>query len=211
MLASYARLLSAPTLLMLLAACSSNPAPAAAAVAAKPAKAASALPPSAPPATSAGAFTLVKGSETNPITNCASILKPADVADIITGGEYTLNRDSMTSQSGQGCEIGIGASFSAFLEISSSKRTRQLWDSIASTVPHRPLAGLGDAAYETGSQESNVPGASETDVVAIKGDVDCNVELIQRSGPDGEKAVVPKTHDEIVKRLAGLCEKFFAR
>lgn len=168
--------------------------------------------PTAGPAAKSGAFKLVEGSENKPVTNCESIFAPPDVVDIITGGEYTLNRYSMSSHHQiEGCEIGIGTSFTAFLDISSGKVTRASWDAITNSIPHRPLAGLGDSAYEIGPEKSNVPGATETSVGAIKGDTDCKVELIQSGGPAGAQAVVPKTHEEIVKRLAGLCEKIFAK
>lgn len=160
--------------------------------------------------TNSGAFKIAKGSEDKTVTICESIFTPSDFANIITGGEYTLLRYSMTShRDGGGCGISADAGFTAFLDISSDKSTRQRFAAFG--IDRRAVTGVGDVAYEWGPEKSNIPNATETTLAALKGDTDCFVSLIQHDGPIGANSVVPKSHDEIVKRLSGLCAKIFAK
>jgi hypothetical protein len=134
-----------------------------------------------------------------------------DVRDILTG-KATINHYSMSeSAPGEGCAIGVAGKGFAHIDISVREGDIQSYQNLIFFVPkpHIPMPGIGDEAFGTTTQKSNIPNAKETDLFARKGRLQCIAQL-HRSNGDGEKLVIPTTDDAVAASLGALCKKLFA-
>lgn len=134
-----------------------------------------------------------------------------DARDILTG-KATVNHYSMSeSTPGEGCAIGVAGKGFAQIDISMREGDLQSYQNLIFFVPkpHTSILGIGDEAFSTGTKESNIPNAKETDLFARKGRLQCIAQL-HRSNGDGEKLVIPTTDDAVAAKLGVLCKKLFA-
>ncbi len=147
-----------------------------------------------------------------PPTPCDGDLSPQDAAELIHG-TVSVNHYSMQgSMPGEGCELGAGQSFSAFIDIALKKSAQQFYSTMLQfNTKHSPLPGVGDDAVSFGTVESNIPDAKEINIMARKGDWVCEAELIHKNGPIGDKAMVSANDDDNAKKLGALCNKLFAK
>jgi hypothetical protein len=141
---------------------------------------------------------------------CDKELSVDDVQGILTG-KATINHYSMSqSTPGEGCELGVTGNGWAFVDISIRQGDLQSFQNLLFFVPppRKSVPGVGDQAYGAPTKDSNAPDAKETDLYALKGHLQCLVQL-HRSKGDGEKLVIPATDDAIAAKLGGLCNKLF--
>jgi hypothetical protein len=134
-----------------------------------------------------------------------------DFNEVLPVASTIIHYSMASSGPGEGCEVGNGNKFDAFIDIAVKKSSAQIFTSIAAYEPKKkPLGGVGDEAFDMGTQESNVPGATETNIYARKGAMTCNVSLIRHNGEPGDKAVIVAPRDELLIKLGALCNKVFA-
>lgn len=146
-----------------------------------------------------------------PPTPCDGDLSVKDAADLINV-PVSINHYSMSAtQPGEGCELGAGQSFSAFIDIAVKKPPSPYFANMMQLGgPHQSLPGVGDEAVSYPSADSNIPDAREIRVMARKGDWVCDAELIHKNGAAGDKVLVSSSDDENAKKLGALCNKLFA-
>ena len=145
-----------------------------------------------------------------PPTPCDKELSTKDAADLVSG-PISINHYSMSASTpGDGCELGEGKAFTAFIDIAIKKGGSPYYTMLTQgNTGLKPVPGVGDGAATTGTIESNIPGGKEIDVFAHKGDWICIAELIHKSG-DGDKTLVSASDDENARKLGALCAKLFA-
>lgn len=152
-----------------------------------------------------------------PPTPCEKDFSARDTADILTGPPK-LNRYAMNAALGEkenGCALGTPDAFIDFsihAKAPPSGDNKQVYETLTSL--HDPkgmfLSGVGDRATWFDVQDSNVPGMSEFDTIAIKGETICMADLHFRKGAVGEKAITPARGEVLAKKLGALCNKSFA-
>ncbi|MEP6483979.1 MAG: hypothetical protein ABJB01_05975 [Rudaea sp.] len=146
-----------------------------------------------------------------PPTPCDNELSVKDAADLINV-PVSINHFSMTaSRAGEGCELGSGSGFSAFIDISIKKADRPRYASLVQfATKAAPLPGVGDEAISEPTTDSNVPNAKELAIVARKGDWVCEASLIHKNGVAGDKVLISTNDADNAKKLGALCNKLFA-
>jgi hypothetical protein len=146
-----------------------------------------------------------------PPTPCDKELSVKDAVGILAG-TATINHYSMSaSKHEEGCEFGVtGAGGFAMVDFAVKDAGPQFFQNmlLLGSKNRKPLPGVGDEAYNFGSMDSNIPDATETDIIARKGALTCIVQLHRAKA--AEKLVIPANDDEIAKKLGGLCDKVFA-
>ncbi|WP_347260574.1 hypothetical protein [Rudaea sp.] len=156
-----------------------------------------------------------KGSTPTP---CETDFSARDAAEILTGST-ALNRYAMNAALGEaenGCEFGDGngalIDFAIRAKPPMQGDNRQQYKTLTSFLQPKgvPFAGVGDQAVWVDVHDSNIPGMSEFDTYAIKGEVICLADLHFRKGTQGEKAITPARGEELAKKLGALCNKSFA-
>jgi len=151
-------------------------------------------------------------------TPCETDFGAGDAAQILTGST-ALNRYAMNAALGEaenGCEMG---GENAFIDFSIHTKSpmqgdqKQVYQTLASYLQPKgvPFAGVGDKAVWVDVHDSNVPGMSEFDTLAIKGEVLCQADLHFKKGPDGDKAITPARGEALAKKLGALCNKSFTK
>ena len=146
-----------------------------------------------------------------PPTPCDGDLSVKDAAELINV-PVSINHYSMAATApGDGCELGAGQAFSAFIDIAIKKPPPQFYSNMLQLGgPHKPLPGVGDEAISFASVDSNIPDAKEIDIIARKGDWVCQANLIHKNGKTGDTVLVSTNDDENAKKLGALCNKLFA-
>ena len=146
-----------------------------------------------------------------PPTPCDGELSVKDAADLINV-PVSINHYSMVAtMPGDGCELGAGQSFSAFVDIAIKKPPQQFYANMLQLGgPHKPLPGVGDDAISFATADSNIPDAKEIDIIARKGDWVCQANLIHKNGATGDTVLVSTNDGENAKKLGALCNKLFA-
>lgn len=151
-------------------------------------------------------------------TPCETDFSARDAAEILTGST-ALNRYAMNAALGEaenGCEFGDGNGALIDFAIRTKPPMRgdnkQTYKTLTSFLQPKgvPFAGVGDQAVWVDVHDSNIPGMSEFDTFAIKGEIICLADLHFRKGPQGEKAITPARGEELAKKLGALCNKSFA-
>ena len=119
-----------------------------------------------------------------PPTPCDGELSTKDAADLVNGSVSVNHYSMLGSMPGEGCELGEGQAFSAFIDIAMKKSAQQFYANMLQMNPKRTaLPGVGDDAVSFGTVESNIPDAKEINIMARKGDWICQAELIHKNGP----------------------------
>lgn len=172
------------------------------------------------PPTSTAASDAAKLAAKNPLgdaykgppTPCDGDLSVKDASDLISV-PVSINHYSMAATvPGDGCELGAGQSFSAFVDIAIKKPPQQFYANMLQLGgPHKPLPGVGDDAISFATADSNIPDAKEIDILARKGDWVCQANLIHKNGKAGDAVLVSTNDDENAKKLGALCNKLFAK
>jgi hypothetical protein len=146
-----------------------------------------------------------------PPTPCDGELSVKDAADLINVAVSINHYSMVATMPGDGCELGAGQAFSAFIDIAIKKPPQQFYANMLQLGgPHKPLPGVGDEAISLATVDSNIPDAKEIDILARKGDWVCQANLIHKNGPSGDAVLVSKNDDENAKKLGALCNKLFA-
>jgi hypothetical protein len=145
-----------------------------------------------------------------PPTPCDGDLSVKDAADLINGQTSVNHYSMLASMPGEGCELGAGQSFSAFIDIAITKSKPQFYANMLQlNAKHNPLPAVGDEAVSFGTVDSNIPDAKEINIMSRKGEWVCQAELIHKNGQVGDKALVSTNDDENAKKLGALCNKLF--
>jgi hypothetical protein len=145
-----------------------------------------------------------------PPTPCDGDLSVKDAVDLINGQTAVNHYSMLASMPGEGCELGAGQSFSAFIDIAITKSKPQFYANMLQfNSKHNPLPGVGDEAVSFGTVDSNIPDAKEINIMARKGEWVCRAELIHKNGQVGDKVLVSTNDDENAKKLGALCSKLF--
>lgn len=164
------------------------------------------------------ATALTNKNKNAPPTPCETDFSARDAAEILTGST-TLNRYAMNAALGEaanGCEMGDGngalIDFSIHAKAPMHGDNKQLYETLTGLHQPKgvPFQGVGDSAEWVDVHDSNIPGMSEFDTMAIKGEVICMADLHFKKGADGDKAVTPARGEALAKKLGALCAKAFA-
>jgi hypothetical protein len=145
-----------------------------------------------------------------PPTPCDKEISPRDVTDLLAQPANVNHYSMSASAPGEGCEMGSGTGFSAFIDIAIKKAPPEFFKAMTSFTPGKPLQGVGDEAADFGSKASNIPDATEIGIIARKGDWVCQASLHRKNGTAGDNALVSTNPADIVQKLGGLCNKLFA-
>jgi hypothetical protein len=152
-----------------------------------------------------------------PPTPCETDFSARDAADILTG-PTPLNRYAMNAALGEkenGCEMG---GENAFIDFSIHAKppmqgdNKQVYQMLIGMNGRKgtPYPGVGDKAVWFDVHDSDVPGMSEFDTIAIKGETLCMADVHFKNGIQGDKALTPARGEELAKKLGVLCNKSFA-
>jgi len=151
-------------------------------------------------------------------TPCETDFSARDAAEILTGST-ALNRYAMNAALGEaenGCEMGDGngalIDFSIRAKPPMQGDNKQTYQTLVSFLQPKGVAfaGVGDKAVWVDVHDSNIPGMSEFDTLAIKGEVICQADLHFKKGAQGDKAITSARGEELAKKLGALCNKSFA-
>ena len=150
---------------------------------------------------------------TGPPTPCDKELSVQDAVPILVG-KATITHYSMSASSPeQGCQFGVigNADTIGLIDFAIQNAGVPFFQNMLSFQPagRNPIPGVGDEAYGFPSTDSNIPGATETDIYARKGTMTCIVQLHRSNGAAGAKLIVPQTDADIAVKLGALCQKVF--
>jgi len=152
-------------------------------------------------------------------TPCETDFSARDAAEILTGST-ALNRYAMNAALGEaenGCEMGDGngalIDFAIRAKPPMQGDNEQAYQNLVRFLQPKGVsfAGVGDQAVWVDVHDSNIPGMSEFDTLAIKGQVICLADLHFKKGAQGDKAITPVRGEELAKKLGALCNKSFAK